>query len=302
METQIEPTETIIKLYDQNVNAWKIIKKDKEPQKSLEIIGNALKKLGLSKNEIKVYIYLARTGEKKASEISEALSLHRTETYRILRDLEKRGMVSSVFEKPLKFIATPFEKALETLIEAKKLKIQLLEKKKKALVSLWGALPKQVVGPQRKEVFQILEGDEQIDLKTNEILENTAKELLIFAPDDDLARLYHSGFLDELEHAAKRRLKVRFLTNYSPKSCFFIEKTRLTKVKYAVADVEELPCFIISDNEQLLLLIRKNGGKRRLAALWTNYEAFIKAFYTLFNKLWARENPLDMPKISIKKM
>jgi len=48
METQIEPPETVIKLYDQNVNAWKIVKKDKEPQKSLEIIGNALKKLGLS--------------------------------------------------------------------------------------------------------------------------------------------------------------------------------------------------------------------------------------------------------------
>jgi sugar-specific transcriptional regulator TrmB len=72
------------------------------------------------KNEVKVYIYLARTGEHKASEISEALSLHRTETYRILRDLEKRGLVSSVFEKPLKFTAAPFEKALDILIETKK--------------------------------------------------------------------------------------------------------------------------------------------------------------------------------------
>lgn len=72
------------------------------------------------KNEVKVYIYLARTGEHKASEISEALSLHRTETYRILQDLEKRGLVSSVFEKPLKFTAAPFEKALDILIETKK--------------------------------------------------------------------------------------------------------------------------------------------------------------------------------------
>lgn len=74
-------------------------------------------------------MYLARTGEHKASEISEALSLHRTETYRILRDLEKKGLVSSVFEKPLKFIATPFEKALDVLIETKKMRINLLEKK-----------------------------------------------------------------------------------------------------------------------------------------------------------------------------
>jgi len=131
MEPRMEKPETVIKLYDQNVGAWKIIRKDKGPSKSLGIIENALRKLGLSKNEIKVYVYLARVGEKKASEISEALSLHRTETYRILRDLEKRGLVSSVFEKPLKFIATPFEKALEVLIETKKLKIHFLRKRKK---------------------------------------------------------------------------------------------------------------------------------------------------------------------------
>jgi sugar-specific transcriptional regulator TrmB len=301
METHMEKPGTVIKLYDQNTGAWKIVRKDKGPQKSLEIIENALRKLGLSKNEIKIYIHLARTGERKASEISEALSLHRTETYRILRDLEKRGLVSSVFEKPLKFIATPFEKALEILIETRKLKIQLLEKKKKTLVDLWGALPKQRLKVERKEVFQILEGEEQISLKASEILENTEKEVIVFASDDDLARLYHSGFLDKLERVAKKRLKVRLLTNYSPKSCFFIEKTKLANVKYSVVGVDELPCFIVSDGEQLLLLIRNNGGKRRIAALWTNYSAFLKTLSVLFNELWEHESPLNMPEIPITK-
>jgi len=301
MEPRIEKPEAVIRLYDQNTGAWKIIRKDKGPLKSLEIIENTLRKLGLSKNEIKVYIHLARVGEQKASEISEALSLHRTETYRILRDLEKRGLVSSVFEKPLKFIATPFEKALEVLIETKKLKIKLLEKKKKALVKLWSSLPRQKVEIKRKEIFQILEGEDQISLKMNEVLDNAKKEVLVFSSDIDLAKLYHSGFLDKLEQTAKKRLKVRFLSNYSPKSCFFIEKTKFTHVKYSVADVEDLPCFIITDEEQLLLLIRNNDGKRKVAALWTNYAAFLKALKTLFIELWEHENPFELPEISIRK-
>ena len=254
--------------------------------RSLEIIEKTLRRLGLSRNEIRVYIYIARTGEHKASEISEALSLHRTETYRILRDLEKKGLISSVFEKPLKFIATPFEKAIGVLIETKKMKINLLEKKKESLVDLWLSLPKQETETERKEVFQILEGEEQINLKADEILHNAQKEVFVFTSEHDIPNFYHSGFLDKLQKASKENMDVQLLTNYSPKSCFFIEKIKVKKAKYTLSAIDGLPTFILTDDEQLLLLIRKNNGKKKVAALWTNYDAFIKALKTLFIELW----------------
>jgi sugar-specific transcriptional regulator TrmB len=157
MEFSVEKPENIMKLYDENTRLSRFLRTGKGASKSLEIIENTLYRLGLSKSEIKIYIYVARTAEHKASEISEALSLYRTETYRILRDLEKKGLISSFFEKPLKFIATPFEKALDILIETKKMKINLLEKRKERLVDLWLSLPKQETENERKEVFQILE-------------------------------------------------------------------------------------------------------------------------------------------------
>jgi hypothetical protein len=57
-----------------------------------------------------------------------------------------------------------------------------------------------------------------------------------------------------------------------------------------VSKVEELPTFILVDNEQLLLLIRNSDEKKKVAALWTNYEAFIKAMKALFLEMWARED------------
>jgi sugar-specific transcriptional regulator TrmB len=286
MELSIEKPEGVIKLYDEKSGLWRFIKADTGPSKSIEIIEKALHRLGLSKNEIRVYIYLARTGEHKASEISEALSLHRTETYRILRDLEKKGLISSVFEKPLKFIATPFEKALDILIETKKMKISLLERKKKSLVDIWLSLPKTETENERKEVFQILEGEEQISLKANEILSNVQGEVLIFLSEHDITSFYHSGILDKLENAAKTNINVQLLTNYSPKSCFFIDKMKLKKAKYSLSNNGDLPTFLLADRGQLLLLIRKDDGKKRVAALWTNYDAFIKPLKTLFHELW----------------
>ncbi|MEM3698087.1 MAG: hypothetical protein QXQ94_11455, partial [Candidatus Bathyarchaeia archaeon] len=95
-----------------------------------------------------------------------------------------------------------------------------------------------------------------------------------------------SGFLDKLEKNQRKGMNIQLLTTYSPKTCFFLEKTKLKRAKYARLNAEELPTFILADGEHLLLLIRKENGKKKVAALWTNYDAFIKALKTLFNELW----------------
>ncbi len=294
VETVMERPKRVTKLLDENTGAWKLVRKDKGPLKSVELIESMFQKLGLSKNEIRVYIYLARSKERKASEISEALSLHRTETYRILRDLEKKGLVLSVFEKPLKFIATPFERAIDALIEAKKMRIRRLEKRKKDLIDLWVSLPQPEMKHKRKEVFQILEGEEQIDFKSNEIIQNMQQQISVFVSEEDLARLYHSGFIDRLEKLSKKNF-VKLLVNDSRKSRFFAEKVRLANVRYTVSDVEDVPTFILVDQEQLLLVIRKSGEKAKrakIAALWTNYNAFTRVLEKLFSELWNVEKPL----------
>lgn len=42
---------------------------------------------------------------------------------------------------------------------------------------------------------------------------------------------------------------------------------KLKKTKYSVSEVEELPTFLIMDDTQILLIIRKNNGKKKVAAL-----------------------------------
>jgi sugar-specific transcriptional regulator TrmB len=94
----------------------------------------ALANFGLLRKEINVYLHLAITGPKKAKEIGEAIAIHRTETYRLLHHLEKKGLVFSVLGNPVKFTAVPLDKAIDLLIEAQKIKIQILENQKAGLV------------------------------------------------------------------------------------------------------------------------------------------------------------------------
>ncbi|MEM4704124.1 MAG: helix-turn-helix domain-containing protein [Candidatus Bathyarchaeia archaeon] len=283
----------VVRQRDDATGNVKFVRKSVEHSRSAEILEKALSKLGLTRNEARVYLHLARHEEQKASEISEALCLHRTETYRILRDLEKQGLVSSVFEKPIKFIATPFKKAIEILIESKKLKLQLLEQKKDTLVNAWFSLPQTSIHPERKESFQILEGQQQIDLKAIELLNKAKSQVLVFASKTELARLYYSSVFDKLERCVKNGVEVRFLAEKLPNTQFFTRKTRF-EVCYALPlTVEGLPSFMVVDGEQLLLSMTKNDEEakeftrgRKATALATNYSAFVKILNKLFVRLW----------------
>jgi sugar-specific transcriptional regulator TrmB len=211
-----------------------------------------------------------------------------------------------VFEKPLKFIATPFRKAIDILIEARKMKIRFLEQKKQTLINAWLSLPQSSVQPERKEAFQVLEGQEQIDLKANEFLEQARNEVIVFAPKADLARLYYSSLLDKLERCSKKNVAVRLLTENSPNSRFFLGKSKLNVRYSSASDIEGLPGFVVADQEQLLLSMTKNGEEskefsrgRKVSALATNYGAFIRVLRKLFAELWRSKEQLKVAPVSL---
>jgi sugar-specific transcriptional regulator TrmB len=297
MELALERNNSdLIKVYDEKSDALKFVKRDKGFNKQLVTIEETLSRFGLLKNEIKVYLYLARVGEKKAGEIAEAISLHRTETYRILRDLEKKGILFSVFEKPLKFTAIPLDKAVDLLVDAQKMKIKLLEKEKASLVELWLSMPQLKVEKAKKELFQMLEGEQQVVLKADELLERTEKEFQIFAPDDYFAQLYYSDFTDKMKKM-QTKLDISLLTENSPKSVFFVEQMNWPKHKTGFVEAQSLPCFMISDRKELLIAFHEKDGsdesgekkKYKTAAIWTNYNAFVWTLQMLFTKLQGTE-------------
>lgn len=310
METLKQKPENAGSLYGENAHVWKLLKKERKPFDFLADIEKTLLQFDLSRNEIRVYLYLARSGVQKAREISDTLSLHRTETYRILRDLEKRGLLSCILEKPLKFTAVPFGDAYDVLVKTKKLNLQLLERKKKDLVDLWASIPQQRAEPETKEIFQILEGEEQLILKANEIVERTKNEICVLAPDLGLLRFYHSGFTDNLKKLSKKKAKVRLLTNSSPKSRFIAEKIGISDVSYLAVKSGDLPSFILSDQQEILFSIRNGNDdhysgmrrrKEKISFLWTNYGTFIRALRLLFVNLWnTKTSPVNSDLLELR--
>jgi len=281
----------LIKVYNKQNESWRTVKKDQTYTEQLSTVEETLSRFGLLKNEIKVYLHLARVGEMKAGEIAEAISLHRTETYRILRDLEKRGIVFSIFEKPLKFTAVPLDKAIDMLVDAQKIKIRLLEQEKTSLVELWQSMPQRKAVVAKKELFQMLEGEQQVLMKANEMLEKSQKEFQVFASADYLAQLYYSDFSDKLKKQADKA-NITLVTDNSLKSAYFIGQLQWLSESNRIVDDQNLPCIMISDNKEVLIAFHEDAAndedvkkKDKTAAIWTNYSAFVKVLRMLFSKL-----------------
>ena len=126
------------------------------------------------------------------------------------------------------------------------------------------------------------------------MLESTKYEFCVFISEDIISRLYHSGFLDELERISKKGVDVRLIADNSPKIEFFIKEMKFKNVKYVLMDVGELPFFLISDEKEVLLMLRKNRSNflgevtknSKAVVLWTNYYALTRILYRLFMELW----------------
>ena len=138
----------------------------------------------------------------------------------------------------------------------------------------------------------MLEGEQQVLMKANELLEKTEKTFQVFASADYLAQLYYSDFSDKLKKQADK-VNVTMVTDNSLKSSYFIGQLQWLSESHRIDEEKNLPCFMISDNKEVLIAFHEGDTptdgdakkKDKTAAIWTNYSAFIKILQMLFSKL-----------------
>ncbi|OLC33060.1 MAG: hypothetical protein AUH84_07525 [Thaumarchaeota archaeon 13_1_40CM_4_38_7] len=166
----------------------------------LDKVKDELMKFGLSSNQAKVYIYLSKSGPKKASDIFKALELPRTETYGILNALQSRGIITAEFSSPVVYAALDLKDTIDALVSAEKEKINILAKREDKLMEMWNEIPASITegNTTRKEQLQMLQGNPQIHSKLRQMVETVKEEIKIFCTLRDLSSFYYSDIIDML--------------------------------------------------------------------------------------------------------
>jgi sugar-specific transcriptional regulator TrmB len=134
-----------------------------------------LNKLGLSKNESKVYLALLDLGSTNAGEVIKKTKLHRNIVYDNLDRLIEKGLVSFIKIKNIKhFETTPSEEFEEYILKQKE---EILEKEKIMKKIIPEIKSEREI--KRKQEATIYKGKKAIKVILDEITK-TKSELLVF--------------------------------------------------------------------------------------------------------------------------
>lgn len=259
-----------------------------EHKQSIDQLQAQFSKFGLTTNQGKVYIFLGKYGSKTAPEVCRALKLPRTETYHLLTTLQNKGVVSATFEHPIKFSALALSNAIKSMVDTEKERVKKLEIQEEELTKIWDTIPNfhNETDVVKDDKFQMLQGENQIYGKINDMIINTKKDFKIIGNEKDFLKFYHANFLEPLD---KSEVQLQILTNSSARTLYVFDDIDRTKVKKIPTTTNGNICFVVKDDEEVLFLMKNSeSGREDITAMWTNSEAMIYSKKLLFDLLWSK--------------
>ena len=260
-------------------------------------IKKTLKNFGLSEKQAEVYIFLGKSGPLKGGEITKRLKMNKGQVYRILRKLEKKGVVEETLEFPARFTAVPLEMVIDSFVKSKREEVVHVEEAKEDLLSDWKKIS-QTELDSSLEKFSVIQGKKKIFNKISQMINETNSQFSMKSTVSDLFKAEQFGVFDILnKHSMKSKTQFRVLTQTSKQN---LKATKLLKTKLkpifdfrgqdpslgsptftrmAIRDNDEIVLFISDKNRASL----KDGKE---VCLCTNCKSIIEAFLGVFEDSW----------------
>jgi sugar-specific transcriptional regulator TrmB/CBS domain-containing protein len=257
-----------------------------------------LQVLGLSKREIQVYMFLAKSGVQSTSFVAKRLKMERVQAYRTFKKLQEKGFIEATLERPTRFTVVPFETLLDAFINSKKNEVAMLNKQKESLMSTW-----QVISTPESSIpiakFSVITGKKKIHAKMENMIEESAKEVLILTNSLGLIQEDIAGIFDVIINPAeKRRVNFQIITEVRKDNLKIIERICKTfstssgdiEFRHLALNSAFFPRFLIKDGEEAILYapIGEKSSVLNLEdeGLWINDKMFISVIRAFFHRMW----------------
>jgi sugar-specific transcriptional regulator TrmB len=276
-----------------------------------EQIKITLKDFGLTEKEASIYIFLAKHGLLKGSEISKYTATNKAEIYRILRNLQHKGLIEPTLQSPTRYMVVSFEKIIDLQIETKQAEAAKIEKAREELMNYWTTLSHTEIDPVPQK-FVVIEGRQKMYSKISQMITGTKHHLSIISSLRGLMQAYELGHFDSvLDRISKSIVNVRFLTEISQDNTEnarkFLHELNTAGLEFQGRTPELglrlFPRMVIRDDEEIVLFIGSNGPsgiQQDNTCIWTNSTAIAQAFVAVFEELWKNSIEIEQKITQIK--
>jgi len=139
-----------------------------------------LRKIGLTENEIKIYLNLLKTGSSTAYEIGKKTGIYRVHVYDKLEQLMDKGLVTHVYKGAKKYFQATHPSKIKQFLEDQKRVLDIQEQEVDSILPELEAMTKI---PKEDTFVEVFKGNEGLKYFLKDIVK-TRKEVLITGIDD----------------------------------------------------------------------------------------------------------------------
>lgn len=187
-----------------------------------------LEELGLTKNEIKVYLALLELGSSPAGPLIKRVGMHRAAVYDIIDLLINKGLVSFVVKANRKYFEAQDPDRLLEYLESKKQDLISKEEKLKKFLPELQLKRKLSQEEQEGTIYKSKKG-----LKS--IFEDILKEekpWFVFGATGQFKELFHAYFIHFHERRAESKIPLKIIFNEEVRKQKREEELKLCQIKY----------------------------------------------------------------------
>jgi len=253
-----------------------------------EDVSSGLHSFGLLKDEVEVYLFLARAGSCPVGIIARRLSTNRMNIYRTLKTLGEKGLVESTVGRPSRFIALPVVNYLNRYVEESKTRTSSLEKSREEIVDYCKHL--QEVKPLDEEPkFRIVQGRKHVHDQIFKMLDNARNEVALIQTRNGLYRFIYRGIDDRLKELHGKGVEVRVLTQVDESGIEAVKNyLDFAQVRQAALQ-SAMRLVLVDETEALTTFIRDDSMSLTTEtelAMWVRAPDYAKSMKIFFETLW----------------
>jgi sugar-specific transcriptional regulator TrmB/predicted transcriptional regulator len=254
--------------------------------------------LGLSKREIQVYMFLAKSGVQSTSFVAKRLKMERVQAYRTFKKLQEKGFIEATLERPTRFTIVPFSALVDNYITAKKNEVVNLNDQKQNLLTAWQSIS----APESEypvAKFSIITGKKKIHSKMLNMIEESKSEIIVLTTSlgliqEDIAGIFDAAVVPSQE----RNVQVQIITDVSMENLKVVERLDRNieeeklniKLHHVNMSSKNFPRFLIKDEEEAILYAPFGNEASVLnledEGLWINDKMFISVLKAFFVQMW----------------